>query len=434
MANPIPRIERNLIFNKPHLICQESFNSIMEHVTSRSTDLMTSSEMAISTEIESRNKRDKNLGEGTVATLSVEGVLSYKETMWTALCGMTTYQGLLEQMRQAIDENYSVVLLDVNSGGGEAYNCFSAARALREMADENGIKLVAYVDGMSASAAYALSTAAHEIIMHPQAQVGSIGVLTRLVNDSEKMKKEGIEVTYISAGDNKIPFDAEGNWREGFLEDIQDSVNELYNEFVDHVATMRNIDPQAVIDTQAKIYNKDKAKELGLVDSVMEHDEFYNYLADLAEGKNMPINLGWKQKKEDNMSDKTTQAAVESQVAEMSAEDKAQLQDMKAQLAELQAQNKALAEAKENTEKATLASQLQELAFIDESTSKELASVLHGFAGKDTVLKVLSKADAAVEEGATTTLSVEDEGEEPNEDPKANLKAQMQAKYQARNK
>ena len=429
MAHEVKRISKEMVFNKPHLISASGFNNIIEYLDSRPDGMMSKEELAVARDIREKSKK-LNLGEGDVGVISVSGALTYEETMFGALCGMSSYQGILSQMRQAVKEGYSTVVLDVDSGGGEAYACFETAKELRKLANENDIRLIAYIDGISASAAYGLSVAADEIIANPYAEVGSVGVLTRLVNMSEKEKKEGIATTYIYAGDQKIPFDAEGEWREDFLADIQKKVDKLYSDFVSHVATMRGIDEESVRSTQAKMFDVDEALSIKFIDKVMERGEFAEYLADIKEG-NMPIGF-MKEKKDEETMSKDTQDKVE-----MSAEQLAQFEQMQAQLSELEAQNKQLQEVAKEKELSALADKVSELSFVEDQAS--LATILFGMeeADRDSVLAVLGKAQAAVEAGAEEELVVTEEGEEElsSEDQQRELtRKAVEARLAARNK
>lgn len=452
MPHEVKRIERKMLFNQPHLIMAEQFESILEYLDSRPDGMMTKEELAVARDLRERNKREKNLGEGDVAIIRVEGSLTYEETLFSALCGMSSYQGILTQMREAVQEGYKVVVLDVNSGGGQAYGCFSTAKELRNLALENDIKLIAYIDGISASAAYGLSVAADEIIINPYAEVGSIGVLTRLVNDNEKKKKEGITTTYITAGKEKIPFDADGEWREGFLDDLQSKVDSLYNDFVAHVATMRGISEETVRDTEAKMFTREKALELGLADKVMDLPEFFNYLSDLVEGSdNMPLNLFKTKKKEETMSVESQEAeatvdttkveaqaeATHESVTQMSAEQLAELEAMRQELAKYKEAEAQAAQLEQEQKRNKLLEQLAGYSFAKDQ-AEELGAMLFEASEdlRNSVLSVLEKADKAVEEAVSEPLSVEAEAEVVDEKARAKeaTRRQIEAKYAVRDK
>ena len=61
-----------------------------------------------------------------------------------------------------------------------------------------------------------------------------------------------------------------------FQEIMRKEVDASYDKFVSDVARQRDMDEQAVRDTQADSYTADKAKEIGLVDSVGKSRDSFN--------------------------------------------------------------------------------------------------------------------------------------------------------------
>lgn len=270
MAHQLIRLTEKL-YNTPHLISPHSFDNVLEYLEKRNNG-----ELAIrQDEIFSRPEM-QFVEETNVAVIPVTGSLTYEETMFGAMCGLSSYQGIVSQMKEAVKLGAKTVVLDVDSGGGEAYGAFETAKDLRRIADDNDIVMLAYVDGVSASAAYALSVAADMVVANPMAEVGSIGVLVRLMSMSKEEKER---TSYIFAGDNKIPFNAEGEFTTTFLDGIQHKVNVLYENFVEHVVDMKGVDEQVVRDTQASTFMADEALNIGLVDAVLTREEFFTFLA-----------------------------------------------------------------------------------------------------------------------------------------------------------
>lgn len=283
MAHKLPRLSKSIL-DLPQLITAEKFEEIASVLEDRNNGLYEAASNVANLSNDYMEYSSGDLVEGSVGILRVEGPTTYKTTGWESLCGGCSYQGLLEQMDEIVSmREVTKVLMLVDSQGGEAYRAFETARELRKKADAAGIKIYAYVDGMAASAGYALASAAHEVIMNPSAECGSIGVVVRLVNQNKRLDNEGITVKYITAGASKVPFDDNGEFREGFIADLQSKVDTLYGEFVDHVSNMRGIASTVVRDTEAKMFTAPDCLRLGLVDKVMEGEEFYTYLADIDE-------------------------------------------------------------------------------------------------------------------------------------------------------
>lgn len=197
-----------------------------------------------------------------------------------ALCGLTSYESIKNQM-VAYTQNSSIkrVLLHISSGGGEAYKVFSSCNEVKDLAKKHGIELIAYVDGTCASAAYAFASISDQIISHPESgNIGSIGVVMQLVNDSKALEQKGYDRQFVYSGNSKIPFDQNGAFRADFISDLQAKIDETYQTFVTHVSTNRKMSKQDVIKTEAKTYTAKKAISLRLVDHLMTESELFEYL------------------------------------------------------------------------------------------------------------------------------------------------------------
>lgn len=276
------RIKSTMV-NVPHLIEPNAFNTIMGYVNDRikgSAEIGTP-EAATFADMEGdfKSRYDANLKLGV---MEITGPLTYRTSGWEAMCGGTSYEMLKSQMEYFVDKGATTVAMRVDSGGGQAHGMIDSANYMRKLADENGIKIIAYVDGMSASAAYGISCIADEIVMSSDSQVGSIGVLIQLYNDSKYLEKIGYERTFITAGKDKVPFDKDGAFTKSFIDKLQEQVDTLYEGFTSHVATHRKIDISAVKGTEANVFMADKAIALGLADKTMTPEEFSHYLVDFA--------------------------------------------------------------------------------------------------------------------------------------------------------
>ncbi len=272
LQRPVRRLTTDL-YNKPHLISPEAFSVINNYLEMRNSGVLA----LAGVETVSANL-DKPSKEGKVGIINVHGSLTNKPV--ESLCGATgtSYQGLLNQMTELVGVGCTTIVLDISSGGGEAFNVFQTADAVRKMADDNDVYMISYVQDCAASAAYALCVASDEVIAHPQGVVGSIGVLVALQNNSKAIEKMGITRSFVTAGANKIPFDANGEFREEFIQDLQTQVDELYELFCEHVSDYTGLSVDFIKGTEASVYRAPKALEMGLVNSIMSNEEFATYL------------------------------------------------------------------------------------------------------------------------------------------------------------
>lgn len=270
LQRPVQRLTAEL-YNKPHLISPDAFYAITSYLDVRNTGMMAQIEKV-------SPALDQPAQAGKIGIINIHGSLTNKPV--ESMCGTTgaSYSGLSNQMAALIDAGCKTIVLDINSGGGEAFNCFQTADAMRAMADNKGVKLISYVQNCAASAAYALCVMSDEVISHPQGSVGSVGVLVALMNNSKQLEKAGLSRTFVTAGANKIPFDASGDFREEFLAEIQTEVDELYGQFCEHVSNYTGLSIEDVKATEASMFRAPKALEMGLINRIMTNEEFATYL------------------------------------------------------------------------------------------------------------------------------------------------------------
>lgn len=269
------------LYNTPHLIDAETFNWVEGIVAAQDNPAV--KRLGVLQDKKSNKKSIDNMqynADTGVGIIEVSGPLTYVE--YEAVCGEAnaSYQGIESQFDTMAKAGAKTIVLAVDSPGGEAYGMMETGRYLRSQADAKGIKLIAYVDGLAASAGMGLASSAHEIIANPSSELGSVGVVVKLRNINEAMTKMGVQDTYIYAGANKIPFKADGSFSEVFLEDIQKKVDALYEQFASYVADMRGVSVEAVKNTEAKVFMAQEAVDIGFADKLMTREEFFTYLAD----------------------------------------------------------------------------------------------------------------------------------------------------------
>lgn len=220
------------------------------------------------------NEGDEVRTRNGIAVIPVLGTLVRRSGYLTTACGMTSYDKLLTQAQAAFnDPSVNAVLLEIDSGGGEAGGVFDTAYRLRDMAKQSKKPLWAIANEGAMSAAYAIACSADKVFVTTTAEVGSIGVVACHLDQSQADALEGMRYTYLFAGDRKI----DGNPHQPLSDDVksllQADIDALYGQFVQLVASLRGMSEQAVIDTQAKVYRGVDAVAIGLADDIKTKDQ-----------------------------------------------------------------------------------------------------------------------------------------------------------------
>lgn len=273
MAHKINRLASSIL-SEPQLITADAYNVIAQYLTKRITDAD-----FVVYEPDEEEDKDRNKQEmiGEIGVIPVSGSLSYKPIM--TMCGAVgaSYTGLIAQTQEVIDAGAKLIIYDFNTPGGMASHCFETANTIRDMLDEAEVESVAYIDEMAASAGFALACVMDEVIANPSADAGSIGCVLALENRNKEAIQKG-ELKFITSTNGKVPFTPEGEFSEGFISRLQNNVSKLGTEFISHVSKYTGLDSELIASFDAQLFNADEALENGLVNKVMTHKEFTNYI------------------------------------------------------------------------------------------------------------------------------------------------------------
>jgi len=167
----------------------------------------------------------------------------------------------------ADDVNIKGVLLLVDSPGGAVAPSVEIALAVKRLKSKKPV--VAYAAGIMASGSYYASIWSNKIIANPAATIGSIGVIMEGVNIQNLLEKIGIKPQVAKAGRYKeigTPF---REWTEIEQKAIKEHVLDIYQMFVEDVATARHLNIKDLDKfADAKIFIAKRAKEVGLIDEI----------------------------------------------------------------------------------------------------------------------------------------------------------------------
>lgn len=278
MAHQLLRLQESL-YNVPHLVTEAGLAPILEYLTNRN-----SVELAIVTDSVERKPRAAK-HENKIGQILVDGPLTYKPVQAACAPEGCSYEGILKQAEMLIAEGVTTLITVHSSPGGQASHAFSTANELRQLCTDAGVKWYAYIDTMSASASLALNVAADEVVIHPDAQTGSVGCVLALLDRSKAMTQMGLKPVYISSTPGKTPFAEDGSFSKEFLEDMQEEVTRLGNMFADHVHKYTSVPVKDILAMNAKMFHAEAALEAGLVNKIMDHNQFAAYLAEEHKGR-----------------------------------------------------------------------------------------------------------------------------------------------------
>ena len=176
-------------------------------------------------------------------------------------------------------DNCMGIILDVDSPGGTVYESDEFYLKLMEYKDVTGKPIYAYFRSTACSGAYYIAMAADKVYANRNCTTGSIGVIMSTYNLAGLFDKVGIEEVLITSGENKGMGSIGSEMTEGQLAIYQSVVDESYEQFVNIVATGRNMDVVAVKAlADGRIYTANQALQAGLIDEICGAEGFYNIM------------------------------------------------------------------------------------------------------------------------------------------------------------
>ncbi len=196
--------------------------------------------------------------------------------------GMPGSEAIAEEIRMLNKrKDVAAFVLTIDSPGGSVV----ATREIYDAINEFDKPKVAYIRETAASGGYYVATAFDEIVSHPNAIVGNIGVKATFIQMSGLLDKLGISVESVQSSDFKDLGAPYRNMTEEEKAIIQTLIDETYGEFREVVLEGRK--GKIVLSkfdeaTDGRIMSGRKAKEYGLVDSLGDRRDALMRAADLA--------------------------------------------------------------------------------------------------------------------------------------------------------
>ncbi|WP_280587994.1 signal peptide peptidase SppA [Halorubrum sp. Boch-26] len=196
--------------------------------------------------------------------------------------GGTTADDVVEQIEAADeDEDAEALVVELNTPGGEVLPSDDIRRAA---ADFDG-PTVAYATDTCASGGYWIASGCDELWARDASLVGSIGVVGSRPNAAGLADKLGISYEQFTAGEFKDAGVPLREIEEDEREYLQGIIDGYYDQFVETVSEGRDMDPEAVRETEARVYLGSDAAEIGLVDELGTEDDVEDRLEELIDAE-----------------------------------------------------------------------------------------------------------------------------------------------------
>jgi signal peptide peptidase SppA len=217
-----------------------------------------------------------------IAVIPVQGVLTKDGPSWYG----SSYDNITRAAeRAANDPEVKHIVLAVDSPGGQVTGLPETAAVLSQIAQIKPIH--AMVEGMSASAAYWLTSQASNIVLTPSGEVGSVGVRLMHADVSKMLEDQGVKVTELYSGDYKTEWSPFKPLSDEAKADMQQRLEKSHNEFIAAVTAGRGARASSEAKAQrfgeGRLFSSNEALRLGLVDSLQRPGDYYRNINPAAE-------------------------------------------------------------------------------------------------------------------------------------------------------
>lgn len=186
------------------------------------------------------NSRTVSVRNG-VAIIPVVGPVFRYANLFTEISGATSTQVLATDLQTALDDpKISAIILNIDSPGGVAAGINELADQIHAARDRK--RIVAYIGGTGASAAYWIASAASEIVIDETALAGSIGVVVEaVVGGEEGNGRKRYQIVSRNAPNKRVDLSTE----EGRAK-VGETVDAMGDVFVAKVARNLGVEPERV--------------------------------------------------------------------------------------------------------------------------------------------------------------------------------------------
>lgn len=189
------------------------------------------------------------------------------------------YIELANKLRK--DSKVKAVVLRINSPGGSAVASENIWNSLKQLSHA-GKPIIVSMGDVAASGGYYLSAAGDYILAEPTTITGSIGVV-RLRPNTYELENDKLGITYdtIQTGQFSTAFNLSLPMSAQEKQFLENDSRVIYNLFLKRVADARKMSLEEVNKiAQGRIWTADKAKTIGLVDSIGHLTDAINIAAE----------------------------------------------------------------------------------------------------------------------------------------------------------
>ena len=214
--------------------------------------------------------KDLNFSQPHIAVIEINGLIA-SETQSSA-------ENIIPLLKQASkNENSSVIIIKVNSGGGSATQSKIIYDEIIKLKKDSNKEIISIIEDVGASGGYYIAMAADEIFASQTSIVGSIGVRLDSYDVRSFFDKLGIKSRTIYSGENKLILDPFHELSSEQYNHVKKLTDQIHSQFIDDLKKSR-LDKLSSDKSiySGLFYTGREALSLGLIDGLSSIYELRN--------------------------------------------------------------------------------------------------------------------------------------------------------------
>lgn len=191
--------------------------------------------------------------------------------------GFTSYESITSQLNYLVENGYTNIGLYIDSPGGEVAGCFALTDYMFSLR-EQGITLIGLTDGSCTSAAYAIGSACSKLYATAGSILGSIAVITAVVDATEADAQEGLKYHIIRSKSDKALGNPHEPTTDKIITEVEKRLLQYDNIFNASVTKYRpSVSMGTIVSLKGGTVLAEEALSLGLIDAIIPSiQEFIN--------------------------------------------------------------------------------------------------------------------------------------------------------------
>jgi serine protease SohB len=202
-----------------------------------------------------------------VPVVRLNGVIGFSTPLKPGL----SLAGVAKSLEKAFSTRHArAVALSINSPGGSPVQSHLIFRRIRQLSEEKGLPVIAFIEDVGASGGYMIACAADEIVCDMSSIIGSIGVVGGTFGFDKLMEKVGIERRLYTSGDNKAMLDPFLPEKPEDVKRLKQIQTEIHQSFIALVKDRRGAKLAGLEKTlfSGEYWTGPTAVEYGVADSI----------------------------------------------------------------------------------------------------------------------------------------------------------------------